>query len=419
MKHIKKGAVSVVRKSSIVSAGAGKPVKTISIGLLWHSANSGNLGVGALTVSNLALARQAAAEAGLSPRFRILGFVDPGAPPYVVDPDVELLPLNAKAMLPGGRYWRGLADLDCVLDIGGGDSFADIYGAKRFGFLWLSKAMAIARGVPLLLSPQTIGPFTRQPQRMLAAAALTRAELVMARDPMSLDAARGMAPRARVVQAVDVAFALPFEPRKKRRSETTEVGINVSGLLFNGGYSGANEFGLQVDYPAYTRRLIAALLQRPGTSVQLICHVNSDALPQDDDRRVADRLAAEFPGVVRVADFPSPSAAKSYISGLDFLIAARMHACIAAFSSGVPVVPVAYSRKFTGLFEGVLGYRHLVPVTGLDTDQAVAFTLDRLDQRPQLLADIASGGAQVSGLLDRYRTELVALFSKVAGPAAA
>jgi polysaccharide pyruvyl transferase WcaK-like protein len=393
---------------------AGPTGATVNVGLLWHSANSGNLGVGALTVSNLALARLAAADAGVTARFRILGFVDPGAPAYVVNPDVELLPLNTKAMLPGGRYWRTLADLDCVLDIGGGDSFTDIYGAKRFGFLWLSKAMALARGVPLLLSPQTIGPFTRQPQKMLAAAAMRGAELVVARDPMSFDFARSMAPRAKLIQAVDVAFALPFERRVKSDPKITEVGLNVSGLLFNGGYSGANEFGMQVDYAAYTRRVITALMARPNVSVQLICHVNTDALPQDDDGRVADRLAAEFPDVVRVPDFASPSAAKSYISGLDFLVAGRMHACIAAFSSGVPVVPVAYSRKFAGLFEGVLRYDHLVPVSGLSTDDAVAFTLDRLDRRKALLADIARGNADVAGLLNGYRQELVRLFARVA-----
>ena len=41
---------------------------------------------------------------------------------------------------------------------------------------------------------------------------------------------------------------------------------------------------------------------------------------------------------------------------------ARMHACIAAFSSGVPVVPMAYSRKFAGLF-GTLGYERTVDCT--------------------------------------------------------
>jgi polysaccharide pyruvyl transferase WcaK-like protein len=385
----------------------------VAIGLLWHSPNSGNLGIGALTVSNVALARRAAVTVGLKPRFRIQGFVDDGNPTYVTDPDIEVVALNAKAMLPGGAYWSSLPDLDCVLDIGGGDSFADIYGAKRFGYLWLSKMMAAARGVPLLLSPQTIGPFTRQPQRLLAAAAMRRAEAVVARDPMSFDAARAMAPTARVVQSVDVAFALPFERRRRKPGKAIEVGVNVSGLLFNGGYSGANEFGMQVDYAEFSRRLIAALLARPGVSVKLVCHATGDVLLQDDDGRVADRLAAEFPAVSRVPTFASPSDAKSYISGLDFLVAGRMHACIAAYSSGVPVAPVAYSRKFAGLFQGVLDYDHLVPVTGMDTDRALAFTLDCLDRRAALKAEIEQGNAKVFGLLGAYERELEALFARV------
>lgn len=395
-------------------AERGRSTDEIVVGLLWHSVNSGNLGVGALTVGNLALARQAAAAAGLRPRFRVLGFLDPGVPPYVTDEDVEITPLNAKAMLPGGRYWRSLGDLDCVLDIGGGDSFTDIYGAKRFGFLWLSKAMAIARRRPLVLSPQTIGPFSRQPQSALAGWAMTNARTVVARDPLSFDVARRMAPKAELLQSVDVAFALPFQRRERTGGGRLEVGLNVSGLLFNGGYSGANEFGMQIDYAAYTRRLIQALLARPGAAVHLICHVNSDALPQDDDGRVAERLAAEFPGVIPVPRFGSPSDAKSYISGLDFLVAGRMHACIAAFSSGVPVVPVAYSRKFAGLFEGVLDYPHLVPVKGLDTETAVAFTLEKLDARDAIRADIQRGSVGVADLLDRYRQALTELFQATA-----
>lgn len=402
--------------SEASSQGAGNP-RTISIGLLWHAVNSGNLGVGALTVSNIALARQAAAAAGLTPKFRILGFVDRGQPHYVSGPDIEVTALNTRAMAPGGAYWRSLSRLDCVLDIGAGDSFTDIYGPKRFAFLWLTKALALARGVPLLMSPQTIGPFSKPIQTRLAAAVMRRADLVIARDPLSFDVARKMAPSARVEQAVDVAFAMPFQRRDRQDRKITEVGLNVSGLLFNGGYSGANEFGMQVDYADYTRRLIRALQAKPGISVHLICHVNSDDLPQDDDRRVADRLAGEFPGVVRAPDFASPVAAKSYISGLDFLIAGRMHACIAAYSSGVPVLPVAYSRKFVGLFDGVLGYPHMIPVTGLSTEEALALTLDKFDNRAALATDIQHGLRKVEGLLDSYRAELIRLFTSATTPA--
>jgi polysaccharide pyruvyl transferase WcaK-like protein len=398
-----------------MTAAPGARSGAISIGLLWHSVNSGNLGVGALTVSNIALARRAAAMAGLTPRFHVLGFVDPGVPHYVSGDDIDNLAItHPRQMLPGGAYWRTLQDLDCVLDIGGGDSFADIYSNKRFAYMWLSKVVAAARGMPLALSPQTIGPFTRQPQTMLAAATLRRAAFIMARDPMSFDVARAMAPGTTVIQTVDVAFALPFERRQKTDPTVLEVGLNVSGLLFNGGYTGANEFGMQVDYADYTRRLIASLLERPNTAVHLVCHVNSDARPQDDDGRVADRLAAEFPRCVRVPSFASPSAAKSYISGLDFLVAGRMHACIAAYSSGVPVVPIAYSRKFAGLFDSLLGYPHLVPVKGLDTGSALDFTLDRLDRRDALRQEISRGNTKIAALLDVYLSKLTHLFDKVA-----
>ena len=304
--------------------------------------------------------------------------------------------------------------MDCVLDIGAGDSFAEIYGAKRFAFLWLTKMMAIARRIPLLLSPQTIGPFTKAPYVVLARAALNRAFAVVARDQMSLDALRAIAPKARGLLAVDVAFALPFVDKSALRGgERLRVGVNVSGLLFNEALSGRNRFGLGYDYAALMRRFIAELLQREDAEIHLITHAVDAAGGEDDDDRVADLLAREFPGVVRVPTFHDPSQAKSYISGLDFLVAGRMHACIAAYSAGTAVIPMAYSRKFGGLF-GMLGYDRIVPVSGLNDNQALIFLLESLAQREDLATQANVGMLKVGGLLDTYRAELRRLFAAVA-----
>lgn len=377
--------------------------KTIRVGLLWHSVRSGNLGVGALTVSNIALVREACGELGLTPSFLIMGPREAGTV-YLKAEDIEVLDIDTRFLLSPAGYWRALGRLDCVIDIGAGDSFADIYGPKRFGFLWLTKYLAVLRRRPLLLSPQTIGPFEREPWRALAALIMNRAEAVIARDPVSYELARALARRTRTLLSVDVAFALPYEPRERPDEAEVEIGINVSGLLFNEG--GAGQFGLDVDYPALMRRLLAELTAREGVKVKLITHVASETLPADDDGRVADRLAAEFPSAERVPNFPSPSAAKSYISGLDLLIAARMHACIAAFSSGVPVVPIAYSRKFDGLFKGVLDYPHGVPVKGRSTEQALDYLLSAIGRRDELRKDVETGLGRVSEKLDVYRAEL-------------
>ncbi len=330
---------------------------------------------------------------------------------YVIGADITAIELDAKTMLLPSGYWGALTPLDCVLDIGAGDSWTNIYGWKRFTYLWSTKMAVITRRKPLVFSPQTIGPFSPGPMRRLAAFIMRRADAIVARDPQSRAVAEEMAPGTTVLESVDVAFALPFE-RAAKSSGRPRVGINVSGLLFNGGYGGTNDYGLDVNYAELSRAMITAF-QNEGATVELITHVNAPHIPRDDDGAVADRLATEFPGVVRVPDFSSPSAAKSYISGLDFLVAGRMHACIAAFSSGVPVVPVAYSRKFSGLFEGVLGYRHLVPVKGLSTDEALVFVLDRYRQRTALAEQIAEANTGVRKRLDTYVTLLTDLFSRL------
>jgi polysaccharide pyruvyl transferase WcaK-like protein len=384
--------------------------RRVRIGLLWHSPSAGNLGVGALTVANLAIVRQVAQEMGLEPVFTIVGMREVGKR-YIDETTATSCEVSVASLLTPSGCWRWLGEQDCVLDIGAGDSFADIYGFKRFLFLWLTKMLTVARGVPLLLSPQTIGPFTRQPYRALAAVALRLAQAVVVRDAASLQCLRELAPKARGMLATDVAFALPFEDRRSMRNGARlRVGVNVSGLLFQDAVSGRNRFGLEVDYAALMRGFVADLAMRSDVEVHLLAHAKGERGGADDDAWVADQFAKEFPSAVRAPDFTDPSAAKSYISSLDFLVAGRMHACIAAYSARVAVVPVAYSRKFSGLF-GLLGYRWLIPVSGMPTAAALSYLHEALDKRAELVANAEGGVTKVDAMLDVYKDCLRALLS--------
>lgn len=381
-------------------------LQEIRIGLLWHSINSGNLGVGALTESNILLARRALERAGLTPRFTTVGFRDEAGSYASVE---ETVRIDGRFLLNPAGYWRTLQKFDCLLDIGGGDSFSDLYGPKRFAYLWLTKALAIARKKPLLLSPQTIGPFTGKRYRKLARRVMEGADAVFARDTLSMAAIRDIAPGARAFQSIDVAFALPYTPAEPVPGRL-RVAVNVSGLLFNRGLERVGKHRLGYDYAALARRLIAALLAEEEVQVQLFCHVSAPEQPGDDDSAVADQLAREFPAVVRVPAFSSPSAAKSYISGVDFVIAGRMHACIAAYSAGVPFVATAYSRKFSGLF-GMLEYPAILAMDR-DTGSALSFILAQLRSRDELRTSIRRGSEQIEMLLDRYETYLQAFFTR-------
>jgi len=327
--------------------------RPICVGLLWHSVNSDNLGVTALTASNVALVEEAARAAGCRVRFIVMGWRDPGQPQFEA-PNVSVYPMVGKSIVDPRGLFAKARECDLVLDISTGDAFADIYGAKRFRFNIMSKLAVLASRRPLILSPQTIGPFQRGWARSAARLLMGRARAVISRDDLSADYARSLG-ISNVVQSTDVAFRLPFVRSATSGTGVVRAGINVSGLLFNGGYTGANMFDLKSDYASLARMLVANLQAQPGCEVHLVSHVISERFVVEDDYRIAQKLAEEFPGTIVAPRFRNSSEAKSYISGLDFFCGSRMHACIAAFSSGVPVVPVAYSRKFAGLF-GSLGY---------------------------------------------------------------
>ena len=75
--------------------------------------------------------------------------------------------------------------------------------------------------------------------------------------------------------------------------------------------------------------------------------------------------------------------AKDYIARLALLVAARMHASIAAISADIPVIPFSYSRKFEGLYNSI-GYPYVIGGLNLDTDSAVHKTMEWIEAIDEL-----------------------------------
>ena len=377
---------------------------SLTIGLLWHSMNSDNLGIGALTAGQIATVDKLAAETGLRVRYKVLGWRDP-APYYIQRSDVEMVPLRARDLLRPSGLLSAVRKCDLILDISAGDSFADIYGARRFILNAISKFTVLAARRPLILSPQTIGPFQRWWAHLAAGLFMRAARVVVTRDHLSTEFLRPYHLGEKVIEATDVAFRLPFEPAPKRPDKPVRVGFNVSGLLFNGGYTRNDMFSLAADYPKLARAIADYFATRPDCELHLIGHVNSLSLEVEDDYRVAQKLAEEFPGAIVAPRFESPSDAKSYIATMDFFCGSRMHACIAAFSSGVPVLPIAYSRKFAGLF-GSLGYDQLADCKTQNADEILNAVIDAFQQRGKLKLEVENGCRAAEGKLRAYDTVL-------------
>ncbi len=75
--------------------------EALRIALLWHSVNSDNLGIGALTAAHLAILDKVACDLGVGVSYKVVGWRDP-APAYIARPDVAVVPMRARDLLRTG-----------------------------------------------------------------------------------------------------------------------------------------------------------------------------------------------------------------------------------------------------------------------------------------------------------------------------
>ena len=265
---------------------------------------------------------------------------------------------------------------DVVIDLTQGDSFTDIYGASRFNNLTEIKKIVMQMRVPLILGPQTYGPFINEKNRLKAKAVIERAQCVISRDKQSAEYIASFAEK-KVHTTTDLAFCLPYR-RSCDKTEKIRIGINPSGLLFSRKSEGTVlETSLKTNYDIYINQLIETLSASGEYEVHLIPHVGNDSILYINCRD----------SVVRHEEFSTPIEAKNCIASMDVFIGSRMHATIAAFSAGVATIPVAYSRKFSGLF-GTLGYNHVVDLCQERTEDALEITLSLVKQYKALKNEV-------------------------------
>lgn len=381
---------------------AGRRDRPLQIGLMWHSLHSGNLGLQALTHANIALVDEVAAALGIAVSYTVFAGGSLNQVHLAGEPPV--VRLTTAAIISPWRLWRHLRRLDCVLDIGEGDGFTDIYGPKRLARQVLTKIVTRSARRPLMLSPQTIGPFSTAPARFAAGWVLRGAQMIVVRDDLSARQVRRLIEGGDPISAIDVAFAASPPPTHPKTPGRLNIALNVSGLL----YTNAGDFkssGLGYNYKEFIQLLITYLTSRTEFVVHIIVHVTGDPGNTDSDEFVSDDLVRTHPDIKRIPNFGSPEEARLFLSQMDVLVSSRMHACIAAYSIGIPIIPVSYSVKFSGTFD-TLNYPWYIPSKGVSTEAAIAFVCQALADLPALSRSIADGQDIVSERIELYRGAL-------------
>lgn len=340
---------------------------------------------------------------------------------------IKMIPFRSiRDRIVSRNFWlRHVQTADIVVSIAGGDSFSDIYGIGRLIYVTLPLILVLLLGKSLVLLPQTVGPFKSLFSKYIATCILKHSSIVYSRDHESLETARGILGEdcAKLNFCFDMGFVLEPHIEKERiprflisrERNAPFVGLNVSGLLYMGGYTRSNMFGLKADYRMLIRKLLEYFIERHNAHVLLVPHVFGKGSETESDlaacRKIYDDADDKSSKNIHIVEEEyDQHEIKAIIGRCDFFLGSRMHACIAALSQCVPAVGLAYSRKFHGVFRTVGAEDLVIDLRENDVDSVIA-AVDRAyqrrdDLRGQLETSMPAVRSSVLGLFSRISLEL-------------
>lgn len=313
------------------------------------------------------------------------------------------LPQVAERLLPAEQ-------LRAVREYLGADLLVSVVGTHLVEYYDLGRGLeelrfALFCGPPLVLFPQSLGPFMTPKHQRAVRRVLERARLVLLRDERSLRHLERLPVRRCQVHVVaDAAFALglpfPGPSLPVPRGDTgLSIGISVRPWpeWIRDGPSGPTQ------YRAALGELVAHLVDRHGARVTFVSTCQGIPEYWADDSQLASEIADALPSRIRASvsvdrDRHTPHEFARLMAAQAFVVATRLHAAILALAVGTPVLPIAYEFKTEELFKRlglgrwVQDIRHL---DARDLSQAVDAFLAALPAiREQVRMAVAAERAQ-------------------------
>ncbi|MBI4286100.1 MAG: polysaccharide pyruvyl transferase family protein [Chloroflexi bacterium] len=259
------------------------------------------------------------------------------------------------AKLVDEKVLREYMRAEVVIDLGYGDGFTDDYGFQMFVSCLFQKLLAIILGKRLIVFPQSIGPFRRKISLFAARSVLNRAAFVVARESITYDYLKKIGIRSPIFLSSDVAFLLEKAPQQRILeilsaeqipNDKPLIGLSISQHI-NLKYSNPSDNS----YIQNMVRTIDYLIETLDATIILVPH--STSVRSNDDDRIVGALVRdkvkERDRVILIDKEYSSEELKGIISCCSLFMGARMHANIAALSSGVPTIAIAYSHKTYGI----------------------------------------------------------------------
>ena len=273
----------------------------------------------------------------------------------------EYFLLRHGIIIPFSKLNKLLRKVKLFAAINCGDGFSDIYGTKIFNERLYDTFAAIKKNIPLIILPQTLGPFANLNNYTKAKQILSYAKQIYVRDNKFISNLDEIG--VQYIETKDLSYYMLPEPFDIDIKDGA-IGINISGLAYFNNFGPlAGQFA---NYPLLIKEIVR-YFQEKNKYIYLISHSYDYVSPCiNNDDLIASRdfyknLKNKHNIFLVDKNLSSPKT-KYLISKMAFFVGTRMHANFAAIYTNVPLFGLAYSYKFQGAFEanGIYGQTALI-----------------------------------------------------------
>jgi colanic acid/amylovoran biosynthesis protein len=259
-----------------------------------------------------------------------------------------------------GAIAKQIEKADVALQIGG-DNYSLDYGFP-LKYAAIDKALT-KKGVPVVIWGASVGPFDASPndEKWMIRHFQKHIGIILVRESESLSYLQRIGLGDRTFLMADPAFVMEsvIPPANLWENKSTKgfIGLNLSPLIAR--YrSSEDQDGRWIRDAA---SLIKSLLHGLDRPLLLIPHVTQSISNDYEFMQQALKIAdINKDKCLLISPMLTAPELKYIVSGLDLLIAARTHATIAGFSSGVPTISISYSVKSKGLNQQIFNHQDFV-----------------------------------------------------------
>jgi polysaccharide pyruvyl transferase WcaK-like protein len=238
-----------------------------------------------------------------------------------------------------------------VWNVGGGN-LNSVYPRELYSKVLLYLLCHIMK-VPVLISGQTIGPFTHFWDRMIARIGLNTVELITTRDEeRSKMMARDIGvTKPQILDGVDDAFDLEPAPLEEINKIYSQIGLKKNGLLVA---INLRIFPNLQEFIAPFADFLDNLVEKYNAN---FVYIPTHYLGKDDDRQHFSPLkeAMRHPSCLSIVhDKHSDRVLKGLIGQADLAIGVRYHFVVFAVTMGVPAIGLFYDTYYEYKQRGIL-----------------------------------------------------------------